>query len=284
VVTRPNGSRAAGAFVEEELARSGGLEKTATVFLVGRECPFRCTMCDLWKGTTREALPPGAVPAQLEEALSGLPAARHLKLYNAGSFFDPLAIRPEDHASIAALAAGFESLIVECHPALVDANVSRFRDRLRPVLEVAMGLETAHAGALARLKKRMTVDDFVRAARFLRGEEVLVRTFVLLDPPHVLRGEQVDWAVRSIETAFAAGSDTAVLIPVRGGNGTLDEMEREGTWEPAPLESLVEAAERGLALRGGRVFVDLWDIDRFATEPDFAGLRSRLQEINRVQG
>ena len=59
---------------------------------------------------------PRQIPAQIRHALERLPSAQHLKLYNAGNFFDPQAIPPEDYAEIARLAAPFERVIVECHP------------------------------------------------------------------------------------------------------------------------------------------------------------------------
>ena len=32
--------------------RQGGRARMATVLLTGRECPWRCAMCDLWTYTT----------------------------------------------------------------------------------------------------------------------------------------------------------------------------------------------------------------------------------------
>ena len=75
-----------------------------------------------------------------------------LKLYNAGSFFDPRAVPEADYDGIAARLAGFTHVIVESHPALVGARTWTASRRARagvapeapPALEVAMGLETAH--------------------------------------------------------------------------------------------------------------------------------------------
>jgi hypothetical protein len=50
-------------------------------------------------------------------------------------------------------------------------------------MEVAIGLETAHADTLARLNKRMTIDSFRRAAGFLQANDIDLRVFVLLNPP-----------------------------------------------------------------------------------------------------
>src|SRR6267154_2465291 len=75
-------------FVEQEPAAEGPVDDVATILLANRECPFRCLFCDLWKYTTDERVPAGAIPRQIEQALARLPPARHIKLYNSGNFFD----------------------------------------------------------------------------------------------------------------------------------------------------------------------------------------------------
>ena len=115
--------------MEQERTASGEIVPVATIFLANRECPWHCLMCDLWRNTLSGDTPLGSIPAQIEYALNRLPAARQIKLYNSGSFFDRRAIPPEDHAAIARLVSGFERVIVECHPALVGEDCLRFRDR-----------------------------------------------------------------------------------------------------------------------------------------------------------
>src|SRR5438876_11007944 len=58
--------------LEEERADSGEVLPVATVFLTNRECPWRCLMCDLWKNTLTESVPPGAIAAQIDCALAGM--------------------------------------------------------------------------------------------------------------------------------------------------------------------------------------------------------------------
>src|SRR3990172_1614451 len=69
-------------FVEQERTGEGVVEDVATVFVTNKECPFRCLFCDLWKNTTRERVPPGAVAGQVEWALAQSPHAQHVKLYD----------------------------------------------------------------------------------------------------------------------------------------------------------------------------------------------------------
>src|SRR3954447_24860806 len=95
--------RAYGASWEEEPDAGGVLMPTAVVLLTNRQCPFRCIMCDLWVHTLEDTVPAGAIPHQIRAALSALPPARQVKLYNAGSFFDPAAIPPQDDEAIAML-------------------------------------------------------------------------------------------------------------------------------------------------------------------------------------
>lgn len=271
-------------FVEPEAAPEGPpgrVEDVATIFLTNRECPFRCLMCDLWKNTTDETVPVGAIPEQIDWALARLGPAPHLKLYNSGNFFDRRAIPPEDHAAIARRAAPFRSLVVENHPRLCGPEVLRFRDRLAGRLEVALGLETAHPTVLARLNKRMTVDDFRRAAGYLAANEVRVRAFVLLPPPFLARREGIDWTLRSLEVAFDAGAECCALVPLRDGNGTMEELARRGEIVTPRLHDLEEVLATGLAMERGRVLVDLWDAERIPVCARCGpARRERLRQMN----
>lgn len=272
--------------VEPERSAAGRVEDVATIFLTNRECPFRCLMCDLWKNTTTESVPVGAIPGQIEYALARLPAAEHIKLYNSGNFFDHKAIPPEDYTAIAERVAGFRTVIVENHPRLCGGEVPRFRDLLPGELEVALGLETVHPEALAALNKRMTVDDFDRAVEFLLGAGVAVRAFILLKPPGMDEAEGVEWALRSIGHAFAVGVRCCSVIPTRAGNGIMERLEEQGLFAPPKLSSLelVFDAALGLSAGRGRVFVDLWDIERFAEcEKCVARRKERLQRMNLEQ-
>ena len=249
---------------EEEPDGSGGRASVSTIFLTNRECPWRCLMCDLWRDTLEESAPAGAIPGQIARALALLPAARWIKLYNAGSFFDPKAIPPQDRLPIARSLDSFERVIVESHPALVGAPALAFRDALAGSLEVALGLETVHPEVLPRLNKRMTLDQFRQAAGFLTGTGIAVRAFVLVGLPFVSPAESVEWACRSIEFAFDSGASAVSAIPTRTGNGAMEDLARRGQFLPPDLSSLEAVLAFGLGLKRGRVLADLWDVSRFA--------------------
>ncbi|MEX0601320.1 MAG: radical SAM protein, partial [Rhodothermales bacterium] len=223
---------------ERERRADGHVDDVATVFLTNRECPFRCLMCDLWRHTTDTTVAVGDIPAQIDHALERLPPARRIKLYNSGNFFDRKAIPPADYSAIAERLEAFEAVIVENHPRLCGPSCLEFRDLLSGRLEIALGLETAHPEVLERLNKRMTLDDFRRAADYLLDAGIAVRTFILLRPPFLSEAEGVDWALRSIEFAFDAGVTCCSVIPTRSGNGIMDRLEREGPFRPPSKSSI----------------------------------------------
>jgi archaeosine synthase beta-subunit len=269
-------------FVEEECAHDGVIKPIATIFLTNRECPFRCLMCDLWRNTLTETVPAGAIPAQIDHALKNLPPARQLKLYNSGSFFDPHAIPPEEYAAIAQRANRFERLIVENHPALIGDACLRFRDLLAGRLEVAMGLETVHPDAVAALNKRMTLEQFSTAAKFLRRNGIDLRVFILVQPPFVPAAEALYWAEQSLDFAMECGATAAVLIPTRAGNGAMEALVANGEFALPSLDTLESAMEYGLGLGAGRLFADLWGIRESCTDCH-AQRAARLRRMNLQQ-
>jgi archaeosine synthase beta-subunit len=271
-------------FVEQERDHSGELVDVATIFLTNRECPWKCVFCDLWKNTVAERTPIGAIPSQIEYALSRLPPARQIKLYNSGSFFDRRAIPSEDRPRIAERVAHFERVVVECHPNLANDEVLEFRDALRGTVEVAVGLETTHPEVLEKLNKRVTLEQFALAAEFLNANGISLRVFVLVQPPFIPIDEAAHWARRSIDFAVDCGAGVCSLIPTRAGNGALDALAALGQFSEPSLEALEEATEYGVGLKRGRVFADLWDLERFSScEACFPQRLRRLREMNHTQ-
>ena len=277
--------RAYASLWEEERDHRGVLASTAVVFLTNRECPFRCVMCDLWVNTLDRPVPSGAIATQIRSALADLPPARQIKLYNAGSFFDPAAIPAADDEEIAASVQGFERVVVESHPAFLAGAYGerclRFRDLISGQLEVAVGLETAHAEVLARLNKKMTLETFERATNFLRVHDITLRVFILLSPPFMPAGQSVEWACRSLDLAAKCGATAATVIPTRGGNGAMEVIG--SSFRPPRLPELESAVEHGLASDAVRVFADLWSIERFFDCDCSPARAARLRVMNREQ-
>lgn len=270
--------------VEKEVTSSGTPEDVAVIFLTNRECPFHCLMCDLWKNTTDKTVNGGAIPRQIEFALKHLPPVRHLKLYNSGSFFDPYAIPENDYEKIASLVESCETLVVESHPAFIDARCISFNEMLKPDLQIAIGLETVNEEILGKLNKRMTTVDYSNSVGFLKKNGISSRTFILLKPPFMDEHEGILWAKVSIDFAFESGTDCVTIIPVRPGNGAMEFLMKEGCFSPPDIRSLEDVIEFGLRLKKGRVFADLWDINQFPCCSKCKPERiKRLSEMNITQ-
>jgi len=279
-----NPLRPYGWLVEKERTITGKIEDTGIIFLTNRECSFHCLMCDLWKNTTDESVPVGAIPAQIEWALGQMPKVKHVKLYNSGSFFDIRAIPEEDYKEIASLLKNFKTVIVESHPRMINNKCLKFRDMLMPELHIALGLETVHPEILLRLNKQMTVDDFSNSVSFLTKNSIHARAFILLRPPLLSESEGTYWAKRSIDFAFSSGVECCTIIPVRAGNGAMDFLMQKGDFNLPDIRSLETVLEYGIGLKSGRVFADVWDLGLFSKCNKCVEKRTtRLIEMNLSQ-
>lgn len=270
---------------EQEIDAHGTLRKVNTLFLTNKECPFKCTMCDLWKHTLDGPTPEGAIPEQISYALNRLPKASTVKLYNNGNFFDTGAIPAADYPAIAKLLRGFDRVIVENHPKLCNERCLEFSSMLEGSLEIALGLETIHPEVLPKLNKQITTENFSNAVSFLGSNDIATRTFILLNPPYLTDAdENIDWAVKSVNFAFESGVASCSIIPTRTGNGIMDKLKRTGRFVPPTLQALETAFERSLKLEKGRVFADLWDLKHFSKcDICFEKRKSRLEEMNLSQ-
>ena len=277
---------------ERELAADGSLAECVAVFLTNRECPWKCFMCDLWKNTLETTVAPGMIPRQIAYAFQQMEvphsadgrSAMLVKLYNSGSFFDPRAVPIADYGKIAQLLAGFQRVIVECHPLLLGDSCLRFRDLLAAELEVALGLETAHPAALKQLNKGFGVEDFLKKCDWLQENGMAIRVFLLVNPPFVPAVEQSEWMEKSIQLAADAGAEVIGLIPTRPGNGAVEVLLRSGWYARTRLEQLENALEAGIRSNRARVFADLWDLEQFRSCPHcFSARRLRLQRMNNQQ-
>ena len=283
-------------FLHEQEAGPWGLETINTLFLTGKECAFKCLMCDLWKNTLEGLTPRGAIVRQIDYALSRLPVADSIKLYNSSNFFDPGAVPVSDYPAILERMRAYRRVIVENHPRLIGDACLRFRDGLHDdrrgapggTLEIAMGLETIHPVALPALNKQLTPEDFRRAARFLSSRGIRVRAFVLLNPPYITDPrEGIHWAVETVRYAFESGAHCCSIIATRPGNGVMEVLRAAGDYVPPTLDALEEVFAISLEIAqssGNLVFVDTWDIAFLSSCPKcFPARKDRLAAMNLTQ-
>jgi archaeosine synthase beta-subunit len=219
---------------------------------------------------------------QLESVLQSLDEKPdRLKLYNASNFFDQRAVPSEDLPGIATLAGSFASVTVESHANTIGPKALAFARQIPGRLEVAIGLETIHPIAAAQLNKRLELERFDWAARFLSDNGIDLRVFVLLGAPYVPSNEAIEWTVRTVEYAVERGASVVSIIPVRGGNGEIERLQALGHFVPPTLSQLEGALERCLQLTPTVVTADLWDVERLPScEQCRAERVERLRRMN----
>jgi len=256
--------------IDDEIVEDGTVARIGTVFLTGRECPWRCAMCDLWRSTTREDTPVGAIPAQIAAARRTWrqrdETISRIKLYNASNFFDPRAVPDADYGSIASQAVDLDQVVVESHPSLIGDRTDRFRDALTTVeLQVAMGLETVHPQALEALNKRMTIEDFASAAARLKRRGVSLRVFLLIHPPFVPHEEQDRWLLKSVAFAEECGASVISLIPARAGNGAMEALTAQRLFRAPTADDVLRSFDfimaqprPGPRASSPRILLDPW--------------------------
>lgn len=248
---------------EQEADGAGGVADVLTIFLTAGECPVGCNMCDLWQNTLAGPTPPGAIPRQIDAAITELPdpspRLRWIKLYNSGNFFDPNSIPESDYGQIAARCSGRARVIVENHPRFGRGRLRRFRDLVDGQLEVAVGLETVQPRWLQRLGKQMSRDDFDAYAKWLAEQQVDLRVFLIVGVPGISVAESIRWAQLSARHACNIGARHISLIPARHGHGwngqakLLPDLTAEHLYD---LQQLLLADVNGRAV----VTVDTWDL------------------------
>jgi archaeosine synthase beta-subunit len=267
---------------EQEPDNNGVLQSVNTIFLTGKECSFKCVMCDLWKNTLPGPTPPGAILKQIDYALERLPKADVIKLYNSSNFFDPKAVPLADYPGIIERVKPYSRVVVENHPKLCGENCVDFKNQLGGTLEIAMGLESIHPDVLPRLNKQLTAKDFRQAAQFLRGNDIDVRAFILLNPPYLTdERENIEWVIRAVKFAFESGTQCCSIIATRSGNGIMETLQQRGLYTAPSLNSLEEVFETALHLKQGRVFVDTWDIGFLSNCVEcFHARKERLEAMN----
>jgi hypothetical protein len=113
--------------------------------------------------------------------------------------------------------------------------------------------------------------------------------FLLISPPFIPADEQDAWLLRSIDFAFDCGASVVSLVPTRPGNGAMESLRDEEHFRMPTLDDIERSFSAALAhvraaRYGGRVFVDLWELQRFAdpeaSEAALAARRERLGIMN----
>ena len=72
----------------------------------------------------------------------------------------------------------------------------------------------------------------------------------------------VEWTLRAVAYAVDRGAAVISIIPVRGGNGEIERLQKRGHFAPPTLSQLEETLEGCLQFTRSVVIADLWDAER----------------------
>ena len=107
---------------------------------------------------------------------------------------------------------------------------------------------------------------------------------MLVAPPFVPASEQAQWLGRSVDLAFECGASAVSLIPMRDGNGAVEALADEGLYDAPTLDGFEAAMDQAMERARGRVFADLWDLERLAScDACFGARKARLARMNLTQ-
>lgn len=251
-----------GGCVEREIFPDGSARDIGTVYLRNGACPLACLYCALYRTAADRPASGQEIARQIRSARGRMPAVSGLKLYNASSLFEPVSIRQEAESleAIAAALAGLDLVVVEAR----SENAGRAPDFARRIsgrLEVAIGLEVADDELLSLLNKPTTVARFREAARLLGRRDVLLRAFVLVQPPFVSGAAARDLAVRTFELAAAEGARVVSFLPVVSRHAPMERLRRAGFFTEPSLDDFFQVVS-ACAGRGPVVVAETEWLDR----------------------
>ncbi|MEM3445755.1 MAG: archaeosine biosynthesis radical SAM protein RaSEA [Thermoplasmata archaeon] len=234
---------------ERELVNSR-IERVLALVLRTKGCTWArksgCLMC----GYRNEAIPDitqDEILEQLENGLKEHGGEEFVKIYTSGSFLDDEELLPHTREKIIRrLAEKCTHVLVETRPEFA-MNAIPLKE-LVPVLEVALGLETADSLVMEKcVRKGATVESYLRAMKALRGEGIRVRAYLLLKPPFLTEKESIENVLASIK-AIAEYTDVISINPVNVQKGTfLERMFLRGEYRPPWFWSLFEVIRKGKA-------------------------------------
>ncbi len=226
---------------ESEIFPDGTPRPIGTAYLRNGACPLACVYCALYRQAAGGPAEGSGIARQIRSARRRLGGIAGIKLYNASSLFEPRSIRQTeaDLAAIAAEVSDLELVVVESRSEQA-GRAAAFARLLRGRLEVAIGLEVADDGLLRRLGKPTSIRRFTEAARELSGAGILLRAFVLVQPPFVSPDRSRALALETFRLARDSGARVVSLLPVVSEHEPMERLRAAGDFSEISLEAYFE--------------------------------------------
>jgi len=282
VIARPTGGGAIAADRATEIFPDGAPRPIGTAYLRNGACPLSCVYCALYRQAGDAVVSGAEIARQIRDTRLRLAPVDGIKLYNGSSLFEPRSIRQgaEDLEAIAREVDDLELVVVEAR-AEQARRAPELAGRLRGRLEVAVGLEVADDALLRALGKPTTVSRFREAAAFLRDANILLRAFVLVQPPFVAAHAAARLALETFDLAVACGARVVSLLPVVSQHAPMERLRAAGEFTEISRQAYFRVVASCVARGGAVVLAEPEALDRLPTCPDCGSERaSALAALN----
>ena len=178
-----------------------------------------------------------------------------LKIFNSGSFWDPLEISKEYRREIIEnIPSHITELVVECRPDIILKNEDALletKDLLKNSscdLVVGVGLESSNDFIRCRLiNKGFLFSDFLEAVNFLKKNNIFLKTYILLKPPFLTEKESINDVIHTTQVAERIGSDCISLNPVTiHKNTAIEVLWKRGLYTTPWIWSILDVQRKVL--------------------------------------
>ncbi len=241
---------------EQDYLEGQGTVDAGVIILPTRGCRWGlksgCTMCGYVNDSADIPPKDEELLSNLETALEKLDGVKYLKLFNSGSFFDPLEISQDASSSILSLlnGRGIDRVQVESRPEFINEEVLGVAiDASDFELEVGLGVETT-SDKIRRdcINKNISLEDFNRAIGNCKNLGVLVKGYLLLKPLFLTEAEAIHDTLKSAEELAKMGASRISINPLNIQRGTLveylwDRKEYRPPWLWSVLDVLKKASD-----------------------------------------
>ena len=263
MIARPAAGAAIAAERGIEVFPDGTPRPIGTAYLSNGACPLSCVYCALYRQAGRGPASGTEIARQIRSARRQFGTVSGIKLYNGSSLFEPRSIRQDagDLEAIAAEVADLALVVVEARSEQA-RRAPELARRLGGRLEVAIGLEVADDALLRALGKPTTVRRFRDAAAFLQREGILLRAFVLVQPPFVDASRAPRLASDTFDLAVECGARVVSLLPVVSQHAPMEALRAAGDFTEISRESYFRIVASCVARGGAIVLAETEALDR----------------------
>jgi len=203
-----------------------------------------CSMCGYFNDSMWENVSDSDLLAQFDTAMNNYSGQNFIKIFTSGSFLDDEEIKPIVRKKILGkLVETADKVSVESRPEFItDEKLSEIKDYFKSkTFEIGIGLESASNFVREHcLNKGFTFEEYKKATKILKKQDVKLKTYVLIKPPFLTEKESIEDAINTVDKIKTI-TDTVSFNPTNVQRNTLvNYLWNRKQYRPAWLFSVVK--------------------------------------------